>query len=193
LTAALLLHLSKPHPSVPALRLSKRLKGAILISPWICFDYTSRSFKDNAESDYLTPAALNNASSTFIGPRREPDEYSEPVRAPPDWWEKVAAHVDEILIWGGGGEILIDGIRLFANNVATGFAASERDRSIESAAIGRMKMNGARTRMSVGLERVFYVETPRASHEEQIMDHTLGIKSKTGTAAVIEDWICARL
>jgi hypothetical protein len=115
------------------------------------------------------------------------------VRAPPDRWEAVAAHVDEILIWGGGGEIMIDGIRVFANNVASGFAASVRDKGIDSAAIGRMKMNGARTRMSVGLERVFYVETPRASHEEQIIDHTLGIKSKTGTAAVIEDWICARL
>jgi hypothetical protein len=164
-----------------------------LISPWVSFGTTSRSFTDNAESDYLTPAALNNASTTFIGPKRDYNEYSEPVRASPDWWEKVAAHVDEILIWGGGGEILIDGIRVFANNVASGFAASERDQAIDGAAIGRMKMNGARTRMSVGLERVFYVETPRASHEEQIMDHSLGIKSKTGTSAVIEDWICARL
>jgi hypothetical protein len=176
---------------VPALKLSKRLKGAVLISPWVSFGTTSRSFTDNAESDYLTPAALNNASTTFIG-GRDHDEYSEPVRAAPARWEQVAAHVDEMLIWGGGGEVLIDGIRLFANNVGSGFAASERDKAIDAAALGRMKMNGARTRMSVGLERVFYVETPRASHEEQIMDQWLGMK-KTGTATVIEDWICARL
>jgi hypothetical protein len=185
--------LSKPHPSVPALKLPSRLKGAVLLSPWVSFSTTSRSFTDNAESDYLTVAALNNASTTFIGPRGAHDEYSEPVQAAPERWEQVAAHVDEVLIWGGGGEILIDGIRAFANNVASGFAASQRDAAIDSAAIGRMKMNGARTRMSVGLERVFYVETPRASHEEQIVDYTLGIKSKNGTATVIEDWICARL
>jgi acetyl esterase/lipase len=173
---------------VPALKLPSRLKGAVLISPWVSFDTTTRSFTDNAESDYLTVAALNRASSTFIGPRGAHDEYSEPVRAPPERWSQVASHVDEVLIWGGGGEILIDGIRAFANNVASGFAAVDG-----AAAVGQMKMNGARTRMSVGLERVFYVETPRASHEEQIVDHTLGIKSKNGTATVIEDWVCARL
>jgi hypothetical protein len=159
----------------------------------VSFATDSRSYADNAESDYLTVEAINNASSTFIGPRGAHDEYSEPVRASPDRWAAVAAHVDEVFIWGGGGEIMIDGIRAFANNVASGFAASQRDASIDSAAIGRMKMNGARTRMSVGLERVFYVETPRASHEEQIMDQTLGIKSTNGTATVIVDWVCARL
>src|ERR1700743_203303 len=79
LASELLLHLSKPHPSVPALKLPSRLKGAVLISPWVSFSTTSRSYTDNAESDYLTVTALNNASTIFIGPRGTHDEYSEPV------------------------------------------------------------------------------------------------------------------
>jgi hypothetical protein len=106
------------------------------------------------------------------------------VRVPPKWWKEVANVVDEILIWGGGGEILIDGIRIFANNIAAGFAEAGASSSPE-------QMPG--TRRVTGRERVFYVETPRASHEEQIMNYTLRIKKKSSGAIVIEEWINARL
>ena len=44
-----------------------------------------------------------------------------------------------------------------------------------------------------GSERVIFVETPRASHAQQIMDLTLRIKEKSEGTLVIEEWINARL
>jgi hypothetical protein len=119
-----------------------------------------------------------------VGPGNKSDDYAEPIRVSPQWWKQVAEFVDEILIWGGGGEILIDGIRLFANRAAAGFA--------EAGAASGPKQT-SETRRVTGRERLFYVETPRASHEEQIMDHTLRIKKKSAGAIVIEEWINARL
>ena len=49
--------------------------------------------------------AYLNSTSPFAG-----DAYSEPVLASSEWWEPVADVVEEVLIWGGGNEILIDGI-----------------------------------------------------------------------------------
>jgi hypothetical protein len=96
-------------------------------------------------------------------------------------WREVAAVVDEIMIWGGGGEILIDGIRTFADRIASGFAEADDGPGGRSKGLPR------------GRQRVFYVETSRASHEEQIMDYTLRIKKKSLGALVIEDWINSRL
>ncbi|KAF2670028.1 alpha/beta-hydrolase [Microthyrium microscopicum] len=192
LVSALLLHLAHPHPLVDRIQLTSNLKGALLISPWISFETKSPAFKDNAESDYLTIAALNRASSTFIGPGNI-DEYAEPIRAPPEWWKSVAERVvDEVMIWGGGGEILIDSIRIFANAIAEGFASADVA-YIYAGATTNKDMNGGVFRRRIGRERVFYVETPRASHEEQIMNYTLNIKGKTPAATVIEEWVNARL
>jgi acetyl esterase/lipase len=215
LTSALLLHMAKPHPHVDKIALSSRLRGALLISPWVSFETESPAFTDNAESDYLTPQALNRASAAFIGPAGANDEYSEPIRAPAEWWKEVAATAcDEVMVWGGGGEILIDSIRIFANTIAHGFAgadaayyqvnaaATATAAAVEAAADRKEEGGGAVNgsggaeavpRQRVGRERVFYVETPRASHEEQIMNHTLRIPGRAPSASVIEDWVNARL
>jgi Steryl acetyl hydrolase len=155
---------------VPPLKLSAPLKGALLISPWISFDTSMASYKKNKESDYLTIPAVTRASKAFIGPGAQFDDFSEPVRAPPATWKGVAEVVDEIIVWGGGGEILIDSIRIFAKNIIDGFRMADS-----------------------GSERVIFVETPRASHEQQIMDLTLRIKEKCEGTLVVEEWINARL
>lgn len=236
----------------------------------------------NATSDYLTPRALNRASKAFIGWSGSPgtsrpnphDEYSEPIRVPSDWWADVAENVvDEVMIWGGGGEVLIDGIRAYAGTMAEGFAmadagiatartsaAARRSASqkkntedaalIKEAAVSNVEMDAAdaarvsgeeavhvegvepkdfgyeskhaietieeqkeptqtaaaeeksyhhvvdiddaATRKRLGTERVFYVETPRAAHEEQIFRYV--IKGEAGpSATVVEDWIRSRV
>jgi hypothetical protein len=157
----------------------------VLISPWISFDTTSPSFMHNAESDYITVTSLNRASKAFIGPDGTIDDYAEPVQVSPRMWREVAAVVDEIMVWGGGGEILIDGIRTFADHIANGFAEAD-----DGAAAGSYAAAAGAAR---GRQRVFYVETSRASHEEQIMDYTLRVKKKSQGALVIEDWINSRL
>lgn len=170
LASGLLLHLGNPHPSVPSLKLASPLKGAVLISPWISFDTSLRSFTKNEQSDYLTVPAVTRASKAFIGPDGKLDEYAEPFRATPEQWKKVAPFVSDIMIWGGGGEIIVDSIRIFAQNIVKGFEM-----------------------VDPGIKRVVYIETPRASHEEQIMNHTLRIKGKSEAGIVIEEWVNARL
>lgn len=122
LAAALLSHLAHPHWGVETVDLGKRmLRGALMISPWVAFGTDDDSFRRNAKSDYLAIAGLNRACNTYIGPGGRHDNYTEPVRAPPEWWADVANIVGEIMIWGGGGEVLIDGIRRFKRKVKAGF------------------------------------------------------------------------
>ncbi|KAE9961298.1 hypothetical protein BLS_002672 [Venturia inaequalis] len=134
LCSALLLHLGKPHPDVSPyeggvaspFRLKSPLKAALLISPWISFETQSPSFQQNRTSDYLTVRALDKASNAYIGPGNEHDEYSEPIKASIEHWTDVANHaVEKIMIWGGGGEVLIDGIKVFSDRVTEGFSKSD--------------------------------------------------------------------
>lgn len=134
LCSALLLHLGKPHPDVSPresgvaspFRIKAPLKAALLVSPFISFETQSPSFQQNRTSDYLTIEALNTASNAYIGPGKEHDEYSEPIKAPIEHWTDVANHaVEEIMIWGGGGEILIDGIKVFGGRILEGFSKAD--------------------------------------------------------------------
>lgn len=134
LCSALLLHLGRPHPDVSPkeggvaspFRLKAPLKAALLISPWISFETQSSSFQQNRTSDYMTIRALNKASNAYIGPGKEHDEYSEPIKASIEHWTEVANHaVEKIMIWGGGGEILIDEIKVFGDRVTEGFSKAD--------------------------------------------------------------------
>ena len=123
LVSALLLHLARPHPKVSPLTLERPLRAAVLISPWISFQTTTDSFKRNKKSDYLTAPGIHRASNTYIGPGGRHDEYSEPIQAPASWWSDVArTSVEEVFIWGGGGEVLIDSIRVFVQKIQEGFS-----------------------------------------------------------------------
>ena len=69
----------------------------------------------------------------------------------------------DILIWGGGGEVLIDSIQVL-----------ER------------KLKRAHRRLE-------YVEQPGASHEDFILEKLLGYTEKAQGTVVVESWIAARL
>jgi hypothetical protein len=44
------------------------------------------------------------------------------------WWKEVAMKAaKDVMIWGGGGEVLIDGIRTFGANVIEGFTQADKD------------------------------------------------------------------
>lgn len=55
------------------------------------------------------------------------------------------------MIWGGGGEVLIDGIRPFAATVSKGFYEADIER--------------ANRQEQKGTDRLTFVVTPRHSHE----------------------------
>ncbi|KAI3395071.1 hypothetical protein diail_1828 [Diaporthe ilicicola] len=176
LAAALLEHIARPHPGVPAVSLSRPLRAALLISPWISFRINEPSFSTNAESDYLTPRALKRASNAYIPPGGQHDHYSQPVTAPVEWWADIArVAVEKMMIWGGGGEVLIDGIRAFAATVKDGFAEADAER------INRDEQKGT--------ERFTFVVTPKHSHEEMIIDEVFFRSKKGEGAEVIERWL----
>ena len=183
LATALLLHIARPHPSVPAITLKQPLHSALLISPWICFEYEGPSFVENLHSDYLTVNALTQASTSYIAPGGQHDNYSHPFSTPVEWWKDVAnGVVNNVMIWGGGGEVLVDGIRIFARNMKEGF---------ENADAGAgSKTDSAMTEKQ---ERVHFVVTPKQAHEEMIIDQVLFIGGKGEGAKEVDDWLASRL
>jgi hypothetical protein len=104
-----------------------------------------------------------------------------------------------VLIWGGGAEILIDGIRTFANTVTEGFAGPEKT-PIDYAAQEK-NVDGVdatvNTAQPVSKEtpnkRVEVIVTPKQAHEEMIIDKVLKMPGKGQGAKDVEAWLTARL
>ncbi|KAJ4320736.1 hypothetical protein N0V94_003268 [Neodidymelliopsis sp. IMI 364377] len=172
MTLAILSHLAHPHPDIAELKLNGKIHAALLISPWasLTHNHTS-SHSKNAERDMFDARTLSRWSAAFLGSASPfaGDFYSEPVLASPEWWEPVADMVDEVLIWGGENEILLDGIEAFANKFSLGF-----------------RRRGG---------HVSVVITPSAAHDEMIMERVIGYKGDSGTGSqdVVEKWVQAKL
>jgi len=164
LAFALLSHFHHPHPTVqPSFTLAQPLRGALLLSPWINFAVDADSFTRNKNTDVLgIKKSINNTSSSFLGDTPL-DNYNQPSLAEPSWYEGLDSVVDDVLIWGGSGEVLIDGI----NEVAAS--------------------------MKRGHPRVDYVVQHGAAHEEFIMDTLFFFRQKAEGTQVIEDWLAARM
>jgi hypothetical protein len=56
---------------------------------------------------------LRETSAAFIGPA-PPDNYNEPVRAPPSWWEPLRQVTSSVYIYCGGSEMLRPSIEKIA-------------------------------------------------------------------------------
>ncbi|KAI1079800.1 Alpha/Beta hydrolase protein [Whalleya microplaca] len=106
LTAAVLAHLSHPHPSIPPLRNNgQSFRGALFLSSWLKFDQSSQSFSRNSRKDCLGGPGLRKWAKAYMG-HAPADFYNEPLEAPADWWQDIA--VGHILILAGEDEILLD-------------------------------------------------------------------------------------
>jgi acetyl esterase/lipase len=187
LACGVLLHLARPHPDAAmvsrlVLKRKQQIRGAVLISPWIAFGTEGGSFERNLRTDYITVAALSQASSTFVGlgGRAKWDVYCHPSEASVDDWREVSRVVGQVLVWGGGGEILLDGIRAFAKILGQGFGG---------VVVGQEDLDVGERRM----ERVRYVEAPGMAHEEMIIDKTLQIGGRCQGDVEIEAWISSVL
>lgn len=145
----------------------------MLISPWVSFDTSWQTFQQNANSDYFTPPAVERAAITYIAPGSSHDAYSEPARSPPEWWADIAyGVVRNMMIWGGGGEVLLGGISDFANKVCAGFSRAA-------------EVSGAEKQPP----RFTFIVTPKHAHEEMIIDElTLGLAKGQGAADVVK-WL----
>lgn len=166
LCLSLLSHMLHPHPSsaVPRLAaLSAPLKGALLISPWVEIDGKHRaSMTANIQSDVSSPKALASWRPLFLGTGKS-DNYVEAVRAGAEWWQGLEKVVGNVLVWGGGGEVLIDGIKVVMRDMEKAYPS--------------------------GVEAVVGFNM---CHEQMVIDTMLGC-GKGESAEVVQSWLSARL
>jgi acetyl esterase/lipase len=172
LALGVLSHIAHPHPEIPPLQLPSKIHAAVLISPWASLTQThTPAFVTNAERDMFDARTLHRWSAAFLGDTSPfaGDFYSEPILAAPEWWTPVADVVGDVLIWAGDNEVLKDGILAFAKKFTKGFADK----------------GGA----------VHTVVTPKACHEEMIIERILGYKGDSGTGSnqVVQAWVKAQL
>ena len=115
LAIGVLSHMMHPHKEVTPLQLDgdAKLASAILLAAWCSFRTDWPSSQYNANKDLVSPNAGNQWSESFLG-GREKDGYNEPLSAPEGWWNGLKDVIEEILILGGGDEILIDPIKELA-------------------------------------------------------------------------------
>ena len=91
------------------------------------------------------------------------DTYNQPILADASWFSNLGKIVNDILIWGGGGEILIDSIRTMA-----------------------VKLKSAHPKTQIVVQE-------GAAHEDFIFDALLGYKEKPEGTRLVESWISERL
>ncbi|KAK5136551.1 hypothetical protein LTR08_002895 [Meristemomyces frigidus] len=91
------------------------------------------------------------------------DEYNDPIQADSNWFSSLETQVDDIFVWGGSGEVLFDSIEAFTK------------------------------KLKQVHPRVQYVVQPGASHEDFIMDRTLGYTNKAEGTKKVESWLSQRL
>jgi hypothetical protein len=193
MVANLLLHLGHPHPDCLQYTLKSKLKGALLISPWVSFDTTTPSITRNAHTDYITKKAIDYGAATFIGPGTVHDAYSEPAEAPVEWWKSVAENVvDKVLVWGGGGEILIDGIKKFAYNVMSGFEDAVDVQERKNELMKMMTVDVERLHPEVEL-RAKLIVSPGEAHVEMVVDQMFYITKEEDGGKQIKKWLLETL
>lgn len=109
LALATLLHLAHPHPEIEKLDISSPLAGVFTFSPWVNFTYDYPSMEKNKYKDILGVTALVNGAAAYLD-GRPGDSWSEPSRAPIEWWKDAGEKVANVLFLAGADEILLDSV-----------------------------------------------------------------------------------
>ncbi|KAJ9618766.1 hypothetical protein H2203_008971 [Taxawa tesnikishii (nom. ined.)] len=163
LVLGLLSHLLHPHPDV-SIRpvLTEPFRGAVLISPWVKFATDDPSWSRNYHTDFLPRSIASRWGGAFLG-SAPLDNYNQPILADESWFHGSERVIREVLVWGGGGEVLIDSIEAFYEKFKNAHPNTQ------------------------------YVRTPGVCHEDFLIDAFLGYKEKGQGTKVIEEWISARL
>ena len=111
LSASLLSHLLHPSKYIEALPLSEKLDGICFICPFVSFDYDKKSYKYNANRDYLSLEAVKELNSNFKPPELSDedaikDPQLSPLDAPRGWWKN--SPVERMLVVAGTWEVFLD-------------------------------------------------------------------------------------
>ena len=124
LVGGVLSHLAHPHPQIEAIKLpeNSKLGGAAMIAPWTLLDTEFPDQEIYHGGDIITQAVAQPWASAYIGtsPR---DNYTDLCKAPVEWYKDFP--VEQVLITGGGNEILLPMIQEFAGKMKEGFGRVE--------------------------------------------------------------------
>ncbi|KAL5333260.1 Alpha/Beta hydrolase protein [Aspergillus crustosus] len=119
LALSVLLHLTHPHPEIDPLPLidGAELAGVFGFAPWVSFAHDGESIARNRKKDIIPVEGLESWAKQYLGKRQEGDAWSEPARAPLEWWTGVKSK--RLLILAGGDEILFSTIEEFVKKLKT--------------------------------------------------------------------------
>lgn len=139
LIAGLLLHIKKPAPGVRPLELHEKIRGAVLLSPWLTMKEMSQSAIVNEGFDFLHRDQIEQFAKLF-----KPDMthvWANPMEAPSAEliWAQVLGRVQpaqsvvrKLLVTAGDAEVLFDSCKRFAQDYAgaTTVSMGSRDKSM---------------------------------------------------------------
>lgn len=125
ITLAILSHLSHPCTDFPSVKVSGKLKAAVVMAPWVSFRFDLPSYKSNEFKDSIPKIRLEEWASLYQNGKPS-NNYIEPAEAPPSWWKE--AQVEQMLCTVGGDEILLDPISewLEKYKVSVGYLLSSK-------------------------------------------------------------------
>jgi len=112
LVLSLLANLKSPHPNAPVINLHDgRFKAALLSSPWVSLDTTTRSFAENASWDVFDADEVTNFIANWQ-PKHE--VWADMLEAEAGFWRDVP--VETMCVVVGDKEVFRDGIVEFAKS-----------------------------------------------------------------------------
>ncbi|KAJ5266512.1 hypothetical protein N7478_009320 [Penicillium angulare] len=122
LACGVLSHMAHPHPQIEPLTPKGKIGGAVLIAPWALLDAEHPDQVIYDGGDIISEAVAKPWASAYLGnaPR---DNYTDPFNASPEWLAALPAK--EILVTGGGNEILLPVIQDFAKKLKDSFGNAE--------------------------------------------------------------------
>lgn len=182
LALALLSHVLHPKADIPRVELHGKLRGSVLISPWVSFSTDFESYTRNRESDTLSAFILKKWSSMYMGEmdagsEREvtwevesKDVYAEALLADFPWWSGLDQVVDGMLVWVGGQELFHEPITCFVSKLKKGW-----------------KARGGQE------DGIVVIEGRDEAHIGPILNVSLGYKSKRMSQMAVESWLLDRL
>ncbi|EMC99246.1 hypothetical protein BAUCODRAFT_146213 [Baudoinia panamericana UAMH 10762] len=158
LVTSIFSHIMHPHPEAPAIHLKGAMPAAVLIAPWVKFATDDGSVKRNESADMVTPEAAHRWSSEYLGSAKL-DNYNQASIADKEWFSGLQDVVKEILVYGGGAEVLIDSIEALAK-----------------------KLQHVHPKVKL-------VVMPGEGHDALILDKLFGYAGKSDGTRVVESWL----
>ncbi|KAK4084680.1 hypothetical protein Purlil1_10265 [Purpureocillium lilacinum] len=122
LAVGVLSHLAHPHPAIRELKLDEPLAGTAVIAPWTSLDENHSQEKVYSGGDLITPFVGKPWSRHYLNGTAR-DYYTDASLAPSSWFETYP--VKQILVLGGGNEVLLPIIEDFVEKLKAGFPSVE--------------------------------------------------------------------